>query len=320
MKSKAIWLSLHIYVGDQQNNLLKNCIAPTLKALEGTISTFFFIRYWLGGPHIRLRIKCQETDTSNVLRQLEESFSSWKASISDFVMPSYKEYTNNVQRLADLEGVNNEEGHSDFIEELRIVRARYVPEMDKYGGQRGIAIAESLWHKSSLFVLEHIDLLDSHRLILSYKSSLLCVKGFGLNLREALEHFRGNALVWRAYGPENTSESYQAKLIGQAEKLMPIVTSFLVKQNVSEVDASLAFWLGIMKATRNEFELDSDYIVEFFNRDRQQPITKEHLSHFLLTQYIHTHNNRLGVRPIDEWYVASLAAESVERYLISVER
>ena len=52
------WLSLHFFHHGDLDRLLVECVGPLVLALkrEGAIAESFFLRYWNGGPHIRLRL------------------------------------------------------------------------------------------------------------------------------------------------------------------------------------------------------------------------------------------------------------------------
>src|SRR5205823_5207789 len=52
------WVSLHVFYASNANPMLVDCIRPLLARLreEALISRYFFIKYWLEGPHVRLRL------------------------------------------------------------------------------------------------------------------------------------------------------------------------------------------------------------------------------------------------------------------------
>lgn len=54
------WLSLHVFYGGDQDSVIVNSISPTLRRFraDGRIARYFFIRYWNGGPHLRVRMQC----------------------------------------------------------------------------------------------------------------------------------------------------------------------------------------------------------------------------------------------------------------------
>lgn len=52
------WLSLHVYYHGDHDALLLEGIRPLLEELDGrgAAQSYFYVRYWNGGPHVRLRV------------------------------------------------------------------------------------------------------------------------------------------------------------------------------------------------------------------------------------------------------------------------
>jgi thiopeptide-type bacteriocin biosynthesis protein len=55
----AEWISLHVYGAPDEDELLLGCVEPCLRAAtrQRLVDGFFFVRYWNGGRHIRLRAR-----------------------------------------------------------------------------------------------------------------------------------------------------------------------------------------------------------------------------------------------------------------------
>lgn len=66
--SRPQWVSFHLFSSDPLDEMLRTAVAPFVDAVlaDGCASSFFFIRYGEGGPHVRLRLN---TTTPDVLRQ-----------------------------------------------------------------------------------------------------------------------------------------------------------------------------------------------------------------------------------------------------------
>src|SRR5258705_6344647 len=57
-----MWRALHIFLhrsAEEVDEFIVGCLAPAVarRRAEGEITTWFFIRYWVGGPHIRIRLR-----------------------------------------------------------------------------------------------------------------------------------------------------------------------------------------------------------------------------------------------------------------------
>ena len=74
----APWLALHVFYAGDHDRLLLDAIRPALTQLRKNklIARYFFIRYWNGGPHVRLRVQCRESieRVETQLRQPIEAF------------------------------------------------------------------------------------------------------------------------------------------------------------------------------------------------------------------------------------------------------
>lgn len=55
MERTRLWLSTHIFYHGDQNRLIADLIPQVAEAI-GSTQLFFFLRYWDGGPHVRLRL------------------------------------------------------------------------------------------------------------------------------------------------------------------------------------------------------------------------------------------------------------------------
>ena len=51
------WISLHIFYQGNLDDVITGCVGPMVSHLSNSISQLFFLRYWDGGPHLRLRLK-----------------------------------------------------------------------------------------------------------------------------------------------------------------------------------------------------------------------------------------------------------------------
>src|SRR5207253_1071173 len=95
---------------------------------------FFYIRYWEKGPHIRLRFLLHDV---NMRRILEESISSY---FHGYFLkhPSYTTAERSEEYAMRGGRANNS-----------VVFTTYEPELERYGGEAGIAISETqFWHSS----------------------------------------------------------------------------------------------------------------------------------------------------------------------------
>ena len=70
----APWLALHIFCRGDQDSVIVDLIFPTLRRLRTGrwLARYFFIRYWNGGPHLRVRMQCLQP-VGEVEREFREA-------------------------------------------------------------------------------------------------------------------------------------------------------------------------------------------------------------------------------------------------------
>src|ERR1700737_4821897 len=106
------WVSAHIYYHGNLDALLIRLIDPLIEQLRARDRGIgaFFIRYWEGGRHLRLRVHCRANDVSDVKRTLESEsygyFARWPSGTE--ITPA--EYEHSAPRLAAIEGLRPKPG------------------------------------------------------------------------------------------------------------------------------------------------------------------------------------------------------------------
>lgn len=143
------WKSVHIFIHDFRSldDYIKSEFCNLIARLEVKFEKFFYIRYWLGGPHIRLRFKLKdEGDYDMVLHHIK---SNLKMYLKDKEVELVNKGSYYKKEMLELENIK-EVGWYDHGSVQEIA---YEPEYDRYGGRDKIQIAEGIFHNSSLFTL-----------------------------------------------------------------------------------------------------------------------------------------------------------------------
>jgi hypothetical protein len=130
----SLWRSCHLFYHGDRNLLLDRLVRPLAGSLlaAGAINHFFFIRYELGGPHVRLRLRAA---APGAVRDVEKAVEETAA---DFFArwPSSQSKPPELVRRWTLETLAADPSETDATlypdNSLRIVP--FVPEMDRYGG------------------------------------------------------------------------------------------------------------------------------------------------------------------------------------------
>lgn len=152
------WRSWHLHVDSLRpealETLLLEALLPAVDLLapapDGTPTPWFFLRYWQGGPHLRLRIAGLDGAAADrTTAELERRTAAVNAALPPGDRLTPQAYRQAVGPLAAL----GEGGRALPPEELRppgVHPAGYQPEELRYGGADLMALSEQLFFASSV--------------------------------------------------------------------------------------------------------------------------------------------------------------------------
>lgn len=325
------WLSAHLFYNEPLETFLIKAVNPYIKSVlkTGIAESYFYVRYWEQGPHIRLRFKGEASALEEVLKpNLTEHFQAYfDAKPSEREEPDYPE---------------------NFPEELHwlpnnsIAFQDYEPEVNRYGGIKGVAFSEGQFQLSSATVLNYLventkdenyhEILGAAiRLHLGFAYSI------GMNKEEMIAFFN---MIFENWLPrsfeifkDNTPDEvvvnkmketislFEQSFEDQKEILIPFHTELLEDLKTEESFESTDFnkWLkenrslslkmkeaatsGHLKERSDTYEISKELNAELSKND------------FLLwniwADYVHMTNNRLGIVNRDEAYLAYLIKRSL---------
>ncbi|MCA9708185.1 MAG: thiopeptide-type bacteriocin biosynthesis protein [Myxococcales bacterium] len=305
-RGAATWCSLHVYQ-ERPDDLLIHCVAPLVRSLRARelVSRFFFLRYWERGFHVRLRARV--SDPAAAARVEAEI----RAQVQEHLerSPSVRSidpvtYAAAQRELAALEGVE-----LDAVELARndsIAAEAYAPEYGKYGGARGVDVAEALFDHSTRVVLASLPAVAGRggvRLGLGLSMMLVALRGFGLPAERMGPFLARYEQIWGAYRGGGAPEP--SRLAAMRARVLPQVRSILAGEPQPAV---LQRWGDAVAAARRAVDEHAEEIRAGSDRGGSAQAQRA----ALLVHYLHTHNNRLGLVPGDEALLAGLARSAVE--------
>ncbi len=141
------WKSYHIFVRDreqQEDLIIKINDYFQIKLEEKRVQKWFYIRYWEGGPHIRVRYI---RNNQIVDEQFQEFIQSELVSYPSIKL-SKEEFYSGID--VKLEGFEQELADFPWYAEKTIKEIAYLPELERYGGPENIQLSEELFFLSSL--------------------------------------------------------------------------------------------------------------------------------------------------------------------------
>lgn len=314
--SKIRWLGLHVFYHDLNrfDHLLVTGVYPILDELkiERDVRKYFFIRYWEGGPHIRIRILAQENNVTKTKAVVEQKLISY-----------FKKYPSRVSFDDPQKYYNqlNEQG-GELYNNHTIKEFKYNPEYQRYGGQCAMSIAQSYFHLSSDVALNVIKAyMDKRNKLYSIAMDMMLLTTcafFSVN-SHLIEFFKGYSNYFKVYNIRemNDKELFSKwnnsfnKQTHQLKRQMQLLISSIIQRETEQLPALYKHWFS--ESVKLCTELDRLYkdqlLYHPINGDKLNPINDaEKLEAYVyyVQSYIHMHNNRLGINPIEESYLAYL--------------
>lgn len=194
----APWTSFHVFQHDasvRQDELLSRAVQPALQQLaeRGELESWFFIRYWEGGPHLRLRLKSSPAGIEHMQSAIRTFIDHLPSSDQKLdPLEYYARHTSDPQASVERYG---------WREDRTIAEEVYVPETERYGGVEGLAISEDLFCASSRVAMRALQLVSEpkKRLVMSFDFLLAFVEGIELEGEEAVGWLRSNVNSWPKY-------------------------------------------------------------------------------------------------------------------------
>ncbi|MGW2154533.1 thiopeptide-type bacteriocin biosynthesis protein [Nonomuraea sp. NPDC001699] len=151
------WISAHLFHAGNLDTLLTRLLAPLVADLDLT-GSFFFLRYWEGGPHLRLRLRPADPGhAEQVTRELTRRSHSYLAAYPSHRALTADQYRILAPRLAGGERLPTHDPSLHPNDTIEFIA--YQPEHHAYGDATCMAAVETHFTTSSRLAL---DMLTAH--------------------------------------------------------------------------------------------------------------------------------------------------------------
>jgi len=275
------------------------------------INRFFFLRYWTRGFHLRLRFLAHDERSAGVIqdkvfRRIQEYMNHDPSSRR----VDEQAYAELQMKHAALERIDTD--IMELVANNSITIERYEPEYNKYGGRLGVEIAENVFDRSSACVLSILPALnarDGRRLGVAFTMMLLALRQFGVPTERMPAFLRRYAAIWRDYALIPLSQIGERRSVELRDRLQRHTRAILTCPAPQQT--ALQTWMDVVAVaaqTLREQESAVLPLVTTVGEDHEPDARRS----WLLAQYVHTHNNRLGISPADEAYLGILGADALE--------
>lgn len=259
------WFAVYLFYPGELDEVLLGLIAPLTDVYlsdRRLVPSYFFIRYWEGGSHIRLRVKTDAEQWQVILKQLEER--------ADKLFTGYD-----------------------------LTAAVYAPEIERYGDERSIYWAERHFFQSSVFVLNYICTRKNGAsvLIQALRMQLILLFAAQLEMSRLTEigAFFINGWLPRLYTKTDDFPAQKTFWLNEFENSFKRTKEFILP-------ASLAFWEELNTGTADKqvmelLKVDQQIMLNYLAGGFGETKITE-----IMTSIMHMDNNRLGISNYEEAY------------------
>lgn len=205
------WHSFHFYYYDDRDRVLLDAVLPIVRKLLNLqeVDNFFFIRYGLGGPHVRLRLQVLRGAEERVAVEVERAAHRFfgERPSRRRIEPELLARTTARISLQDPTGRELE-----IQPDNSLLRASFEPETERYGGSRYLPASLGLFALSSATVLRCLGQIDGSAgrgRLLAVAAEILWRQALGY-ARDSTELERLLAYSLEQWGQEHPRAAEQA--------------------------------------------------------------------------------------------------------------
>jgi len=279
------WISLHIFyhTGDR-SELAVRLIRPVVAELmrNELIKTFFFVRYTLGGPHVRLRLLPYPGNRDTVREWAQQKIEQFlKQHPSPQALPDEEVRKQNLRILS--QDPNERDG--TIYPDNSCRELPFIPEVERYGGPDLLEHSILFFDLSSRRALELLcQRSTSTPVWLATALGLLrrLILGFAMDTDE-LQSITGI--------PHVASPEITARIVAKADRVFEQSRESFLRLFRQDIER-----LSLAATHVDDFEMATCFGREI--RGAAAPARPR-----ILTSHLHMTSNRLGLRNSDEIYL-----------------
>jgi len=329
------WQAIHIYYGAVRQDMLTRSIKPMIDGLcrDGLLAGYFFINYWVEGPHLRLRLKPSSTAaTAAVLDRAETAISAYlraRPALYEDTLAAHPELYNT---LFDLEFTLEErarylgpDGRMLIRPNNSFCRQPYEPEYGRYGGLSGVALAEWHFQHSSEAVLDVLRTMNVHlrtvalgiaaQLMMVMTTAFLPAAEASAQFLQGYHDYWSGAVAKTAFASAEDYDAAYDSMGASVRNRFAAIRGALDHGAGGQLPGVLAGWSGHcqqLRARITALAQAGELVFRAWDGPGEVLVTDPGAAAWrLLMAYLHMTNNRLGVTITDESYLAHVLARAL---------
>lgn len=326
------WIATHVFYASNTSPLIDECLGPLVAELreDGAIQGWFFIRYWMEGPHLRFRVKPtpgREGEVRQRVARAVQDFLERRPALyqikPELAGDMYKSMFLMEYTEEDWERRYGKGNDMPLRDSNTFVEQEYEPEWAKYGGPVGVRISEKHFEVSSDLVLRLLATTNMHVRPVQFG---LALQVMSVLISTFLQDPETERLFLRAY------QSFWESLLQQLPKKdqfvrtwekmkdsldghLPRLQELCREDQQEELSGFLRDWGTHARDLRHQIE-DATARGELLfagqgDAVRQVERDPARTLWALLVPYVHMTNNRMGVSIVEEIYFAYLLEQQL---------
>lgn len=307
-ENESGWLNYHLYYHQDLSSAIDGFVRPLVAGLlrSGWIDHFFFIRYWLGGPHIRLRLR-QRPGVSALASEAVETqardFLASRPSTSKLDPEAILRF--NKQVLAN----DAHELDDSIYPDNSLLAFPFRPEIERYGGPDLWRDSLDFFAVSSATALEWLGAYGgeprSRQLALAFRILAYQAMSFAWDEDDLITLSRYAVDLWGGKMPRVLEKA--DRVLGEQRETF----DRLFGRELDLLEAGPDAVVGVgeeAKAQLGEAARRLAWIVRAADRDVRQRIG---------TSQLHMTANRLGLSNAEEVYLSRILANLTSGFIAS---
>ena len=306
------WFAMHVFLSDAQraDAFLLDWLAPQVQTLLAArqARSWFFVRYWDGGPHLRVRLQGLGAAARAAL------LANTRAAVPAYTNPQPPS-RDSYYAHHGFDGRPLDPATLAWHAEGSVVVLPYEPEWVRYGGVPAMAVNERLFDLSSTLAvpLLHASRGDPLRRLAQAASVMpMFALGWQADVHKVASFFETYAAFWEAYSPQTRAFAQQLAQVpaavssAQCEVLARQVQAAAGAGDTSLRSPQALLRAGVAAAIAQWAELHATgrLVLPFNGQPAQGPGAWDACVQSMLSSQLHMLNNRLGLVPAQEVVLA----------------
>lgn len=297
------WLAFHLYYYDDRDRVLLDVVRPVVRELlnRQEIDSFFFIRYGLGGPHVRLRLQMRPGAEERAAAEVERAAHRLFEQRPSRRRIEPERLARATARISLHDPAAGRELEIQPDNSLR--RASFEPETERYGGSRYLPASLGLFALSSATALRCLGQIAGS----AGRGRLLAVAAETL-WRQALGYAGGSAELARllAYSREQWRQEHP-RAAEQAAEAWERQQETLVALALREIERRLAL-APSLPLDGGQDPLAAGSLLLSRALGNLEPARRIYIG----WSHLHMTANRLGLRSSEEVLLSALLGAALE--------